>query len=100
MGQTGSNDTPDSGTRPFDAVRWQQERRQRGRARIPALTLLAHPNPSRVGERTALSLLAAGREALLSRSQPGFALPGTTTFRSLDDPWLSRTPLRLTRGPE
>jgi two-component system nitrogen regulation response regulator GlnG len=100
MGQSGGNDTRDSGTRQVEAVTWQRERRQRGRARIPALTLLAHPDPARVGERTVLSLLPAGREALLSRTQPGFAPPGTTTFRSLDDPWLSRTPLRLTRGPE
>jgi two-component system, NtrC family, nitrogen regulation response regulator GlnG len=92
----------DSGTRQLPAAipLEQGERRQRGRVRIPALTLLAHPDPARVGERTVLALLASGREALLSRSQPGFAPPGETSFRSLDDRWISRTPLRLLPGPE
>jgi two-component system nitrogen regulation response regulator GlnG len=90
----------DSGTRQLTAVGrpWQEERRGRGRARVPALTLLAHPDPARVGERTVLAALAAGREMLLSRSQPGFAPPGETTSRGLSDPWLSRTPLCLRAG--
>ncbi|HZF09769.1 MAG TPA: sigma 54-interacting transcriptional regulator [Thermoanaerobaculia bacterium] len=87
----------DSGTRQVAVAGWLQhaERRRRGRTRLPALTLLAHPDPARAGERTVLAPLAAGKEVLLSRTQPGFALPGETAFRALEDPWISRTPLRL-----
>jgi two-component system nitrogen regulation response regulator GlnG len=92
----------DSGTRGFTVAvsPLQRERRRRGRARTPVLTLLAHPDPARVGERALLTFLLAGQEESLSRSQPGFALPGETSFRGLADPWISRTPLRLGPGEE
>jgi two-component system nitrogen regulation response regulator GlnG len=43
----------------------------------PALTIGAHPDPRRVGDRLVLDRLAAGREILLSRSDPGFLRAGS-----------------------
>jgi len=68
-----------------------------GAPRVPALTLLCHPEASRVGERAALTHLASGREVRLSRLEPGFAQPGAQAARPkpLADIHLSRRPLRL-----
>src|SRR6185369_10005766 len=63
--------------------------------RVPALTILAHPNPRRVGERTLLPALGSGRVVPLSRLSPLFAQPGDATVRPLADPHLSRRPLVL-----
>jgi two-component system, NtrC family, nitrogen regulation response regulator GlnG len=91
----------DSGTFEHSAGFWpeREERRRRERTRIPALTLLAHPDPARVGERAVLVNLAVGREELLSRNLPELAQPGGASFQGLDDPWLSRTPMVLSRRP-
>ena len=67
---------------------------------VPGLTVLAHPDVERVGERALLAGLPAGREELLSRGAPGFSAPGSGRVRPLADPFLSRRPLRLTAGPE
>src|SRR5258708_6769568 len=72
-----------------------RDRRQRSRARIPALTILYHPDLSRIGEHARLLEVASGRGALLSRSVPDFASPGSNQPRPLGDPYLSRSPLRL-----
>src|SRR6185295_15564692 len=58
------------------------------------LTVLWHPDPSRVGERAVLAALDAGRDAALSRLEPSFAPPGGTA-RPLDDTRLSRRPITL-----
>jgi len=71
------------------------ERRQRGRTEAPALTILHHPDSRRVGERVVLSDLLQGREVQLSRLQPHFSQPDGRDFRSLDDPYVSRTPVVL-----
>ena len=66
-------------------------------AKIPTLTILSHPQVSRVGERA--KLWPAGEaegEALLSRWQLDFAPPGGGEARPLDDPYLSRRPLHFT----
>jgi len=76
-----------------------EERRRRGRPRVPALTVLAHPDPARVGERALLAGLIAGREEHLSRNLPELTQPGGTSFQGLQDPWISRTPLLLRRRP-
>jgi two-component system nitrogen regulation response regulator GlnG len=68
--------------------------------RVPGLTVLAHPDVERVGERTLLTGLPAGRVALLSRVEPGFSAPGSGRLRPLADPFLSRRPLRLAAGPD
>jgi two-component system nitrogen regulation response regulator GlnG len=76
------------------------------RARVPVLTILYHPDVSRIGDQAALPELAAGRAALLSRTDPGFAAPGATPSpgepspRPLGDLHLSRSPLRFLPGDE
>ena len=73
------------------------ERRRRARARIPALTILYHPDLGRVGERALLAGLAAGRTAHLSRLEPDFTPPHRNEPRPLEDRHLSRSPLLLRR---
>ena len=76
------------------------ERRKRARSRLPALTILFHPDARRVGERAPLGELLNGRVALLSRNEPGFAAPGSPDLRPLGDLHLSRSPLRLAPGSQ
>jgi two-component system nitrogen regulation response regulator GlnG len=71
-----------------------------GAPRVPGLTVLAHPDARRVGERVALPALASGCEVPLSRLTPTFAPPGGGEPRPLADPHLSRNPLLLVPGPE
>ncbi len=68
--------------------------------RVPALTVLAHPDLRRVGERVLLPGLTSGRTVPLSRLTPLFALPGGGLERPLADPFLSRSPVRLSQGRE
>ncbi len=63
---------------------------------VPALTLLAHPDPRRVGELVTLPELGSGQTVGLSRLEPLFAAPGSGSPRPLAEPHLSRKPLRLT----
>jgi two-component system nitrogen regulation response regulator GlnG len=67
---------------------------------IPALTIVSHPRAHRVGERLLLEALATGREVELSRNAPRFTRPGSALGQPLDDPFLSRKPLRFTLGPQ
>ena len=67
---------------------------------VPGLTVLAHPDVGRAGERVLLAGLPAGREEVLSRREPQFSAPGSGVLRPLADPFLSRRPLRLTPGSE
>jgi two-component system nitrogen regulation response regulator GlnG len=62
---------------------------------VPGLTILGHPQFHRVGERAALLDLSSGREALLSRAEPGFAPPGESVLQPLSVPYLSRRPWLL-----
>jgi two-component system nitrogen regulation response regulator GlnG len=62
---------------------------------VPGLTILGHPQIHRVGERAALLDLSSGREALLSRTEPGFAPPGESMLQPLTVPYLSRRPWLL-----
>ncbi len=72
----------------------------RPRQRLPALTILAHPDVGRVGARMILPALVSGREVELSRLTPTFSSPGTEELsRPLADPRVSRKPLRLLPGP-
>ena len=69
--------------------------------RIPALTILAHPDLCRVGERVLLPALSSGRPVPLSRLAPLFAQPGADgTARPLADPHLSRNPIHLSPGEQ
>ncbi len=62
---------------------------------IPTLTILAHPDPERVGEVVVLHGIQTGTEIRLSRSEPAFAAPGSAQVRPLDDSHLSRRPILL-----
>jgi len=62
---------------------------------VPSLTIVAHPNPSRIGERVLLSGLDKGATVALSRREPMFKPPGKSLGRALDDPFISREPLLL-----
>ncbi len=65
---------------------------------IPTLTLLAHPDPRRVGELASLPALLSGKAEPLSRREPLFAPPKGGQPRPLADPRLSRQPLRIAAG--
>ncbi len=67
---------------------------------VPALTVVSHPDLSRVGERALLHELIPGGEVGVSRAEPSFAQPGKVWGRGLDDVYLSRRPflLRSTQG--
>lgn len=78
----------------------ENERRTRTRSRIPTLTILFHPEASRVGDRVVLHALMDGRAVPLSRLEPGFEVPYQPGMRPLSDRHLSRSPLRLVRTEE
>lgn len=59
------------------------------------LTILAHPDIRRIGERAALLELSSAREEELSRLEPAFAAPGEPLRRPLADAYLSRRPVWL-----
>ncbi len=75
------------------------DQREISTLRIPGLTILAHADPRRIGERAALTALTSGEEVHLSRLEPVFANPGDSRRRALADPHLSRRPLRLIPVP-
>jgi two-component system, NtrC family, nitrogen regulation response regulator GlnG len=87
----------------------ESERRRRARARVPALTILCHPDLGRVGERCLLTGLLEGRTAQLSRLEPDFEPPGQGASphpaarqpgRPLEDRHVSRSPIRLSWAEE
>jgi len=67
---------------------------------VPALTLLAHPDPRRVGERIVLPQLVDRQVVQLSRLAPSFAQPagGSADRSPLGDRCVSRQPVRLAPG--
>jgi two-component system nitrogen regulation response regulator GlnG len=67
---------------------------------VPALTIVSHPVAQRAGERFLLDTMAAGREVNLSRNAPDFTRPGRALGAPLNDPFVSRRPIRFTAGPE
>ena len=71
----------------------------REKARSPGLTILAHANSRRVGDRVALATLASGRSMQLSRLEPGFEPPAGGDKVPLGDPRLSRSPVVFAPGP-
>ncbi len=74
------------------------------RSEVPCLTILAHSDARRVGERLELPVLAAGGAIPLSRLTPAFPATGTATDRTpgrpLEEHHLSRQPIRLIPGEE
>lgn len=67
---------------------------------VPGLTVLFHPDPSRVGDVLAMPELVAQRDVAVSRAQPLFFEPGAAQGKPLLDSHLSRTPLFLVGMPE
>ena len=68
---------------------------------VPGLTILAHPDPQRVGERLALPVLALGHPIQISRLEPVFRAPGApedVEGLPLMERTLSRQPVRLLGG--
>lgn len=66
--------------------------------RVPALTVLAHPDPRRVGERHDLKVLALGHSIRLSRLEPVFRQPerqAEEDLLPLAERTISRQPIRL-----
>ncbi|MFE8603340.1 sigma 54-interacting transcriptional regulator [Archangium violaceum] len=67
---------------------------------VPALTIVSHPQPQRIGERRLLSemVAASGRTASLSRNAPDFSRPGSVLALPLGDPFISRKPVQFEPG--
>ncbi|WNG61892.1 sigma-54-dependent Fis family transcriptional regulator [Archangium gephyra] len=67
---------------------------------VPALTIVSHPQPQRIGERRLLSEMVAapGRTASLSRNAPDFSRPGSVLALPLGDPFISRKPVQFEPG--
>ncbi|RKG68472.1 sigma-54-dependent Fis family transcriptional regulator [Corallococcus exercitus] len=79
----------------------QERGASRGAPRVvPALTVVSHPVPRRVGDRRLLEALVAGRPVALSRNAPDFAPPGSSLGLPLADPFVSRKPLELSALPD
>ncbi len=74
------------------------ERRGRSRMRVPALTILFHPDVRRAGERLWLSSLLSDEAVGVSRLGPAFVASGEDRGRPLADPYLSRTPFHFSPG--
>ncbi len=58
---------------------------------VPALTIVWHPDPARVGELCPLPGLASGEPVSLARLAPLFSQPGARDPRGLEDNHLSRS---------
>jgi two-component system nitrogen regulation response regulator GlnG len=87
-------DWRDGETRMTTATEETPERRPDS---LPCLTVLAHADPRRVGERLTLPVLALGREVRLSRLEPEFRRPEAPgePGRPLEERSLSRQPVLL-----
>jgi two-component system nitrogen regulation response regulator GlnG len=66
---------------------------------VPALTIAAHPDPARVGDRLVLVDLAAGGEVQISRRDPDFHREGSALGAPLADAFMSRRPIRIASVP-
>ena len=67
------------------------DRPRPGRASIPCLTLLAHVDARRIGERTLLPRLLVGQPLSISRLEPTFTpIDGSSEPQPLNDTYLSR----------
>ena len=64
-------------------------------ARVPALTVLSHPDIGRVGDCARLPGLLTHRPTELSRAAPTFATPAGQPTGPLMDRYVSRRPVRL-----
>jgi len=67
---------------------------------VPALTVLWHPDPERVGDRFVLNPFLSGKSVALSRGEPRFAPPRGGAARTLGHRRVSRRPLALRPAPD
>ena len=67
----------------------------RARFTVPSLTILFHPHVERVGECARLLALLDGREATLTRFEPPFLAPGSSSGQPLGHRSVSRRKLRI-----
>ena len=81
----------------WDAVTTKRmtTRRRPTVARMPLLTIVCHPDLSRVGDVALLTDLAEGAQQAISRLEPLFVPTTAREARALEDPFLSRRPLWL-----
>ena len=63
--------------------------------RFPALTVVSHPDPTRIGAVAVLDELVQGGTVSLSRGMLDFILPKEKIGFALEDPFLSREPIRF-----
>jgi two-component system, NtrC family, nitrogen regulation response regulator GlnG len=64
---------------------------------VPALTIAAHPDPQRVGDRLLLDGLASGHAVEIARAGPEFRAVGRAYGAPLGDPFVSRQPIAFVR---
>ncbi len=76
----------------------QMLRREPEHRLVPALTIISHPMPQRVGEQCLLYAVAEGNSEALSRNHPDFMRPDAVMGSPLADPFLSRQPLLFAAG--
>jgi two-component system, NtrC family, nitrogen regulation response regulator GlnG len=67
--------------------------------RVPALTLLYHPNADRAGEWVLLQEIPLGHEALVSRHSPELSSSLRPVGEPLADRYVSRQPIRIGPAP-
>jgi two-component system nitrogen regulation response regulator GlnG len=96
----GARDSTSPGPAPdiSTAITPQRAVSDPGSRLVPALTLVSHPMPQRVGERLRLDALLEGRTVEVSRNGPDFTRPGRALGLPLADPFVSRTPLCFSSG--
>jgi two-component system nitrogen regulation response regulator GlnG len=94
MGNTGSHGS----TIGLAGIRREASTRS-GRA-VPALTVLHHPDLSRVGEIALLGEIVHGGTTRLSRLTPELSPPGGAAGQPLADRHLSREPVELSGAPD
>ena len=88
----------DSGRPPLDGttLKTPSEAPPKARSAVPCLTICCHADLSRIGERAMLSGLMVRNPVEVSRLALTFQPVGGGTPRPLEDPYVSRTPLRIT----
>ena len=77
-------------------LRAPQTKRNTAASRVPCLTILAHPDLSRIGQRCVLHEVSTKEGVNLSRLAPVFASPDSIEGQPLNDPYISRRPVLLT----
>ncbi len=81
----------------IETIEPPQPARPKGQAGQPWLTILAHPDPGRIGQRTPLFAAGADTRAL-SRLEPEFETEAGAPRGPLDSPFLSRKPAWFSRA--